>query len=325
VNSLLASVPSWLKLLHPKVLLGQSIIIERHGGIGDVICLLPAVAALRRRYPQARLLFITSQECLALVRSAKVADAVLCGRTRGLGWLRRMLTSLIDCYPLLPDEQPEVKPRTRIHLMEEFACCLGVSGDALVYPSIKPTVEDVTAVRSHLEAAGLGQRPLVVIHVGPTWRVKQWPEDHWQAFVERLKLETGFDVIQAGMDGHPSDPGASSFRVQGVYNWVGKLSLSETTALLSEAKLFVGIDSGLLHLANAVGAPSLGLFGPTDPLCFLPPGSARYCVNPHLACLGCHHEASGPRHWRTDCPERIECMRGLSVNCVLQSCIALLA
>jgi heptosyltransferase-3 len=59
---------------------------------------------------------------------------------------------------------------------------------------------------------------------------------------------------------------------------VGRLSLPEVAACLARAALFVGNDSGLMHLAAAAGAPTLGLFGPTDATEYGPAGARARAV-----------------------------------------------
>lgn len=314
-------MPTWLQLLHPKVLRGRCIIVERNGGLGDVLCLLPALAALRRQHPDTRLIVITSRSLMLTIQQAHVAHAVLPSGARGLTWLRKKLHSLLDCYVLLPDELATPQPRARVHLMQEFARILGVSNQPLVYPQLSapPLLVD-QRVGAFLKAAGLGHRPLVIIHSGPTWPVKQWPLDSWQRLTSRLKSECGVDVIQAGLDAHPSDPAACAPRVPGAHDWVNQLTLSETSALLKRARLVIGIDSGLLHLANALRIPAVGLFGPTDPVCFMPPDRVEMGMHATLQCIGCHHHAGGPLHWRTGCPHHIQCMSALSVGAVMERC-----
>jgi ADP-heptose:LPS heptosyltransferase len=325
VNTWLKAIPTWLQFLHPKVLRGRCIIIERNGGLGDVLCLLPALAALRRKCPDARLMVITSRPLMPIVQQAQVANVVLASGTRGLAWLRKKAHALIDCCVLIPDELEPPQPRARVHLMEEFARILGVSGQPLVYPQIAaPPPLAYQRVGALLKAAGLGHRPLVVIHSGPTWPVKQWPLDSWQTLTARLQSECGVDVIQAGLDGHPSDPAACTPRVPGAHDWVNRLTLSETSALLTQAKLVIAIDSGLLHLANALRVPALGLFGPTDPAYFMPSDRVELGMQATLPCIGCHHHADGPLHWRTGCPHHIQCMSALSVEAVMERCRQLL-
>ena len=321
----LKAIPTWLKFLHPKVFSGRCIIVERNGGLGDVLCLLPALAALRRRHPDARLMVITSRWLIPMVRLAQVADAVLPSGARGLAWLRRQIHPILDCHALLPDELEPPQPRRRVHLMTEFARVLGVGDLPLTYPQITAPSNARTRVRALLQEMDLCCRPLVVVHGGPTWPVKQWPVQHWQALTTRLRNECGVEVIQAGRDGHPGDPAERTPRVPGAYDWVNRLSLMETAALLSQAKLFIGIDSGLLHLAHALRVPALGLFGPTDPACFLPPDRLESGMTALLPCIGCHHHAEGPLHWRTGCPYEIQCMSELGVDEVAQRCLRLLA
>jgi ADP-heptose:LPS heptosyltransferase len=325
VNTWLKAIPTWLQFLHPKVLVGRCILVERRGGLGDLLCLLPALAALRLRHPDARLILITSSVYIPLIKQAQAAHAVLPAGARGLAWLRKHIHPIIDCHALLSDELEPPQPRARVHLMEEFARILGVSGQPLAYPQLTAFSGACARVKALLQEADIGQHPLVVIHSGPTWPVKQWPWQHWQTLTERLRNECGVEVIQSGVDGHPGDPAERTPRVPGAHDWINRLSLTETATLLTQARLFIGIDSGLLHLAHALRVPAIGLFGPTDPACFMPPDRRASGLNAPLPCSGCHHHGEGPLHWRTGCPYHIECMSKLGVNEVMEHCLRLLA
>ena len=67
----------------------------------------------------------------------------------------------------------------------------------------------------------------------------------------------------------------------------GKTSLVELAALLQRAQLFVGIDSGIMHLAAAMGTPVVGIFGPTDPQHTGPAGERSVVVRRELQCSPC--------------------------------------
>jgi ADP-heptose:LPS heptosyltransferase len=113
-------------------------------------------------------------------------------------------------------------------------------------------------------------------------------------------------------------------RIAGTEDWVDKLSLEESIAALEQLDLFVGIDSGLLHAAGAVGIPTVGLFGPSDPRLILPPETPSIGVVSDAPCLGCQHRL--PRlHWRDGCPNNIQCMTGLTAENALNACVKLLA
>ena len=121
----------------------------------------------------------------------------------------------------------------------------------------------------HLDDAGLDLPPRsVVVHAGsdPRSAYKRWP--HWEIVCDRVG-EMGFHVIVVGTD---SDRSASGWE-QG-HDCRFDLPLPRLAALLRGAHAYLGGDSGVSHLAGAVGAPGLLLFGPTDPRCYAPASPA---------------------------------------------------
>ncbi len=105
-----------------------------------------------------------------------------------------------------------------------------------------------------------------------------------------------------------------------VHSLLGVLSLEESIAAISLARLFVGIDSGLLHIAACTRTSAVGLFGATLPQNFYRPELGKDCVVAEVDCAGCHHRL--PRaHWITGCPYDIRCMKTLPVSAVLEACL----
>jgi ADP-heptose:LPS heptosyltransferase len=95
--------------------------------------------------------------------------------------------------------------------------------------------------------------------------------------------------------------------------------MAETVALISLGDLFVGIDSGLLHIAVAVQTPAAGLWGPTSAHLRFSRANARSFVTSTAECQGCHHRV--PRlHWIPGCPYDIKCMKAIRIESVLQAC-----
>jgi ADP-heptose:LPS heptosyltransferase len=93
--------------------------------------------------------------------------------------------------------------------------------------------------------------------------------------------------------------------------------------LVAAVDLLIGIDSGPMHVAGAVGTPCVALFGPTDPeLVLFDPGITA--VFHRMECSFCHHRH--PRlHWQSGCPHDIQCMKGLTVEQVFDAVAAHLA
>jgi ADP-heptose:LPS heptosyltransferase len=110
-----------------------------------------------------------------------------------------------------------------------------------------------------------------VLALGPTanWRTKMWPAERFVALAERLTAPDG--PLPGARIAILGGPGAAEramaapvlAALPGALDLVGALMLPEAAAVLARSALFVGNDSGLMHLAAAAGAPTLGLFGPT--------------------------------------------------------------
>jgi len=299
----------------------ELLVIERRPpGIGDLICLFASVPGLRQRNPRAWVLFIVAPASQRLAQTIGLADAV----TMADGVLDRVVRRLCPAKsflrPALPDELQPARPRPRIHLADEFANHLGVNAQ-LDAVRLNPPPGTRFAIQKRLAKINPQVLPLVVVQPGPTWPVKSWPDASWLELGRGLAREFNVLVIQVGVD-------VDSFtrevrcvvRVPGSLDWVNQLDLVETSALLAGAHLFIGPDSGPIHLATTLGVPTIGLFGPTDGNCFVHPRAKTKILTGAVTCLGCHHAASGPLHWRTGCPFEIKCMQAITVESVLQTC-----
>jgi ADP-heptose:LPS heptosyltransferase len=306
------SFSTWIRTFIKAVpMIGRRcVLVQRHGGIGDVICLLPALARLRQRFPNRPIVLETSSACEPLVTRSASVDLVLPVANRARKWLHVLLGPYETLALSLPDEQSPPQPRVRRHLMQEFAHCLDVPGDRLSYPIISPDL----AAQQSLRLALWGDRTFAVIHPGRTWPVKQWPEASWTDLVSRLRA-FGLLVFQVG----------DSAALAGTIPLGNSLSLVQLHSMLCAARLFVGVDSGPLHIAAAARAPIVGLFGPTDAQCFLPDRANVLAATSSVQCQGCHHHVNGPQHWKDGCPHHVACMSTLSVDSVHGHCLALLA
>jgi len=118
-----------------------------------------------------------------------------------------------------------------------------------------------------LAAAGRLARPTLALGPGGKFPGKRWPA---QRFVE-LARRLGLPVVVLGSR-EEGDLCAAVAAGAGGVSRAGELDLLASAALLRQATLFVGNDSGLMHLAAAAGAPTLGLFGPSDEAVYAPFG-----------------------------------------------------
>jgi heptosyltransferase-3 len=116
-----------------------------------------------------------------------------------------------------------------------------------------------------LQASGLPDGDIAVVHAAPMFHYKRWTSDGWHALACEL-TNRGLQVVATGGPA-PNErayldevwTGAAVTRVEGRLNW------GELTGLLARTRVFVGPDTSVTHLAAAAGCPAVALYGPTDP------------------------------------------------------------
>jgi heptosyltransferase-1 len=140
---------------------------------------------------------------------------------------------------------------------------------------------------------------------------KHWFEERWIGLAHRLR-ESGFTPVLLG---GPAD-GEAAARIAkgmaGIANLVGTLKLDESVAVIADAALLIGVDTGLTHVGSALGLPTVALFGSTCP--YLDPVAPRSAVlYEKLACSPCRRNPS--------CDGRFDCMRALEVERVVSEAL----
>ncbi len=192
-----------------------------------------------------------------------------------------------------------------------------------LHPRLYPTANDHALAATLLATAGLGAgTPMLVLAPGSVWATKRWP--HYAALAEALSSDprtarARLVIMGAAADGALARDIAERAQSLGIplpIDATGRLPLLASAALLARAGAIITNDSLPLHLASAMGTPTVALFGPTTPALGYGP------LAPHAESLGvdtmpcrpCH--AHGPNvcplgHWR--------CMQELSVARVVDA------
>ncbi|MEI9897544.1 MAG: glycosyltransferase family 9 protein [Chthoniobacter sp.] len=192
------------------------------------------------------------------------------------------------------------------------------------HPELPVTAAVRERVKALLAERGLDPAELILIHPGPSWPVKEWPGESWMQLVSELRAAGHTHIAQLGVGRYMNFGIVSVEGIPGTVSLVDRLTVEECIAVISLARLFVGIDSGLLHLAACARTPSVGLFGATLPQYFYPAEFRKHFVVADVECVGCYHRL--PRlHWITGCLYDIRCMKTLGVNEVLQAVLARLS
>ncbi len=124
-----------------------------------------------------------------------------------------------------------------------------------------------TARRHDESAASLATDPILAIGPAANWRGKQWRAERFAELAARLTARGAIldgariAVMAAAHEREQAEPLLQRF--SSAFDLVGRLDLLTAASVLRRASLFVGNDTGLMHIAAAAGAPTLGLFGPS--------------------------------------------------------------
>ena len=142
-------------------------------------------------------------------------------------------------------------------------------------PSEMPLALPISSVASR-QAVHLRQERnitdrYIVVHPGAGAAVKEWPIHRWRSVAIEL-MRDGFQIAMTGSDVEVEQCAAIAASVPGCISLAGQTSVSVLAELLRNAELVLGPDCGPLHLAVAVGTPTVHLFGPSDPLRYGPWG-----------------------------------------------------
>ncbi len=131
--------------------------------------------------------------------------------------------------------------------------------------------------------------PLLAVHLGAGTAAKRWPLRHWKTLVQRF-LQDGWRVVVVG--GSEDPPAAEVLpRHDRLRDLTGRLTVTQTTALLERADLFIGADSGPAHLAASAGTLSVILFSGTNQPHQWRPWSRHSMILRHrVPCHPCHQK-----------------------------------
>jgi heptosyltransferase-1 len=253
------------------------ILVVRLGAMGDILHALPAVATLKQNYPGWRLTWAVEPRWAPLLEGNPFVDQLVFIRRDSLAAFRASWRDLrAERYDFAIDFQGLIKSALTATFarsqrifgfhqkqIRERAAALFYSDKTL---SVAAHVVDrnldlaaaagaTAAIRKfHLPpGAPEGELPagdFVLASPFAGWRSKQWPMEHYRALADRLRRECGIPLVLNGAPG------------SGVEHISGLSGLIHATR---RAAAVIGVDSGPVHIAAALGKPGVAIFGPTDP------------------------------------------------------------
>ncbi|MBI2427759.1 MAG: glycosyltransferase family 9 protein [Ignavibacteriales bacterium] len=159
------------------------------------------------------------------------------------------------------------------------------------------------------------QRVTVGINASGGWYTKKWKSDSFSKLADRIYVGKGWNIVFFWGPGEMDEVMNIQNRMQSPSTLIPLTSLKEMGALLQRCQYLVSNDSGPMHIAASLGIPTLGIFGPTNPLLQGPYGAKNLWVrHEELDCLECN---------LTECPIGNVCMTELSVDIVYDAFLKL--
>jgi len=178
--------------------------------------------------------------------------------------------------------------------------------------------EDMAYVEGYLDEWGITpSERLISIHAGSGTAVKQWPSDRWSIVADTLADQLDARIVLTGADHEVATAMhiAEAMSHQPIV-MAGDTRIGQLSALFQRSILALGPDSGPLHLAAAVGTPTVTLFGPADPVEFRPwgPPERHTVLTSEMGCRPCRI-----LDWSADNSEYHPCVREITVAQVLDA------
>jgi len=208
-------------------------------------------------------------------------------------------------------------PGHESHYYLELLRGAGWIEDRPLIPAIRLSVSEQArnAAESILRRAGARESAwrCAIAPVASYGAAKCWPAERFTLLADRLISECDADVIFFGTpDEKEIAVGICSAMKSRAISLVGETSSGELAALFSSCSLFIGNDSGAMHVAAAAGLPVIGIFGPTDPQGTAPVTEQFTLIHEPVSCSPC---------FLRRCPVDHRCMERIAVDSVFAAAL----
>jgi len=332
----------------------MKIMIRTTNWVGDAILALPAIRAVRQKFPEAHIGIVARPYVAEIYCDQSICDELIAYDPKGAhrGWGSRavlaaelrarkfdvalLLQNAFDAAWLawragIPERIGYARDGRRLLLTKaigvpksgelpthekfyylELLRRAGWLDQLLDDPHITlhvPQARRVKAAGTLLEAGARAHAVRVAIGAGASYgSAKCWPPERFAEWASRFQAETDGDVI---LFGTAAEASVSNAIIAGMkkkpIDLTGKTAIGDLPALLSQCQLFLGNDSGAMHVAAAVGLPVVAVFGPTDPFGTAPVTPRCSIVQEKPYCSPC---------FLRRCPTDHRCMKSITPEMV---------
>ena len=134
-------------------------------------------------------------------------------------------------------------------------------------------------------------KPILALHPFSRWSYKEWLTKNYIRLINHIGSRYPVSIVVSGA---PQERDRVSEIVSessvDAYNFAGKTSIGELPAVLKNCSLLIGIDSAAVHIAAAVGIPTITIFGPSSPVSWAPRGKKHRIIQKDMPCVPCRQK-----------------------------------
>ena len=325
----------------------QSILVIHQGALGDFILALPALETLRKVFPHAKSVIMGYPRILELVEKRFYAEEILSIDQKGMatffvreGSLDFTLSQFFKTFDLIvvfgkDGEGIVIKNLRRVcegrilhinpfppwdeevhltdHLLKQFAQH-GFPASEL-NPKLHLKESDREWAMDYWKSKGITleeRSRVIILHPGSGSKKKVWPLERFLNLARTLQDHLGSKILVVlGPAEGPEVQKAFEGRGPTEFILAKGVTLLQLASVMEGCWFFIGNDSGISHMAAALGLPTIVIFGPTDQRVWSPRGEKAFVVQRGVHCSPC------PQERFFQCKD-FECLKGIEIGEVLE-------
>ena len=323
----------------------QKILLIRLSSLGDIVLTTPAIRAVRAHSPDAYIAMLVGKQSADVLRENPHLDEIITFDrfakdkdtremlrtvrvlrehkfTLAIDLQRKFRTALLMYFSGAAERigkgalcTVRVREQGNKHATAHYFDLLHAVG----IPAVDQRLElflaesERTDASQRFDAAGVTQTGLKVgVFPGAGWKLREWMPDRFAAIGDRLVQHFNAEVLIFGgqKESELVDTVANLMDARAV-PFAGNLQVRELAACIEKCDLFLTNDTGPMHIAAAVGTPTVSLFGPGNHIRFQPIGALHQTIRHDVPCSPC-------KQFTDKCKDNI-CMKKITVDEVWQS------
>ena len=323
----------------------KNILLIRLSSLGDVVLTTPAIRAVRTHFPNAYIAMLVAKQSADVLRENPHLNEIITydrlAKDKDTGEMLRIIRHLRERkFTMVIDLQRKFRTELLMYLSGaaervgrgrlctvrvqeqgnkhatadyfDLLHAVGISAADQRLELFFDESERTEAVRQ-FDTAGIRETALKVgLFPGAGWKLREWMPERFAAIGDRLVAQFNANVL---IFGGPKE----TELVQTVVDlmdapaipFAGNLQIRQLAASIQQCDLFLTNDTGPMHIAAAVGTPTVSLFGPGNHIRFQPLGAMHQTIRHDVPCSPC-------KQFTDKCKDNI-CMKGIAVDEVWQS------